>query len=679
MLAPHPLFDVAHYLACNPGWAETAATPLGHYVLHGAATGASPHPLFDPAWYAAQAPDVPSERLFRHYLSEGFSEGLSPHPAFDPAFYASQAPNLRAERVNPLTHFVELGWAQGLSPNRLFDVSWYAARHPELAPQGINPLVHFLAQGAVKGEAPHPGVDLAAYAAAQPDAPAEPAAIYRHLLVEGADWYTDLDLAAAREAAASNASASARPVAPARTVIDLEDFSAEAKAEDRLPQGRATPPPPPLLAAIAAARRVSFDIWDTLLRRDCHPDEIKLQSARLLKLRGQAFLRTQEAMPAELLTLRLEAEAAVARADHEFRFPEAIDVWLWSALVPSTPPAALAELRQALLEHEFTAERRATRPDSIAAEVLRAAAGRASYASDFYMPDGFMDRLLGVHGLEDGFIARHVSCDSFETKRGGQLFDRILAETEVPARDILHVGDNLHADVEVPRSRGLRTIRYLSPVEEARKAWFGQAFEAQRRGDGSLHQRRILGLLEDLARAAPDVGMATGIRLAPLAFGFCLNAAEGALAAGTDRLWFFTREGAFLREVHEAIRVADPFSLALPDSGLLEVSRLATFGPSLTDLSPQSLMRLWSLYSTQSLAGLGASLNLDPSLMRRVAARHGLSDERPIQYPWKSPGVLRVLQDAEFVAAAGERLGQQRALLRGRQPWAADLAADAIQ
>ena len=50
---------------------------------------------------------------------------------------------------------------------------------------------------------------------------------------------------------------------------------------------------------------------------------------------------------------------------------------------------------------------------------------------------------------------------------------------------------------------------------------------------------------------------AAGIRLAPFAFGFCLNAAEGALAAGAETLWFFTREGAFLREVHEAIRAAD--------------------------------------------------------------------------------------------------------------------------
>lgn len=657
---PHPLFDLAHYTAQTPGWQRAAKTPLGHYLAEGAAAGASPHPLFEPAWYAAQAPEVPPTALFRHFLHEGFAAGLSPHPAFDPAHYGAQSPGLRAARVNPLTHFLATGWAEGLSPNRVFDVSWYATRHAALLPPGMNPLVHFLTEGAEAGLQPHPGVDLAGYAASHPDVPEAPLAAYRHLLTLGAGRIPDSALLAAQQAAAS---AEATP-AP-RPLLDLDSFAADCGPADRAPRGPATAPPAPLLNAIAGAARISFDIWDTLLRRDCHPDEIKLQSARLLKLRGQAFLRDQTADVPALFRQRLAAEAAVARADHEFRFPEAVEVWLWSALVPSTPPAAIAALRQDLLEHEFAAERRATRPDSIAPALLQAAAGRAGYASDFYMPDGFLDRLLDAHGLGAGFLSRHVSCDSFETKRAGTLFDRILAETALPARDILHIGDSLAADVEAPRARGIRTIRYLSPTEEARKAWFHQGLAAHLAGDLTLHHRRLLALLEDLAAAAPDPLAAAGIRLAPFAFGFCLAAAEGALAAGADRLWFFTREGAFLARVHEAIRAADPYNTPLPEAGLLEVSRLATFGPSLADLSPASLMRLWTLYSTQSLAGLGASLNLDADVVRRAALRHRLPMDRPLRHPWENPAVQALLADPQFAAEAEARLGEQRRLLRG--------------
>ncbi len=175
MLSPHPLFDACQYVRANPDWWRSASTPLGHYLLLGAARDASPHPLFDPAWYAAQVPAMAPERLFRHYLTEGFAAGLWPHPGFDPDFYWSQSPELRADRPNPLLHFVETGWAAGLSPNRFFDLPWYAAQHPELAARGVNPYIHFLTCGADLGHRPHPAM------------PAEPLDRFLRLVSEGKD------------------------------------------------------------------------------------------------------------------------------------------------------------------------------------------------------------------------------------------------------------------------------------------------------------------------------------------------------------------------------------------------------------------------------------------------------------------------------------------------------------
>jgi hypothetical protein len=192
MLSPHPLFDVGYYVSETHDWWRTASTPLGHYLLLGAARDASPHPLFDPAWYAAQVPAMAPERLFRHYLTEGFAAGLWPHPGFDPDFYWSQSPELRADRPNPLLHFVETGWAAGLSPNRFFDLPWYAAQHPELTASGVNPYIHFLTCGADLGHRPHPGM------------PAEPLDRFLRLVAEGKDPPATLPLPS-RAAAEGNA------------------------------------------------------------------------------------------------------------------------------------------------------------------------------------------------------------------------------------------------------------------------------------------------------------------------------------------------------------------------------------------------------------------------------------------------------------------------------------------
>jgi glycosyltransferase involved in cell wall biosynthesis/peptidoglycan/xylan/chitin deacetylase (PgdA/CDA1 family) len=49
-LDPHPLFDTAWYLACNPDVAATGINPLAHFLTIGAGQGRAPHPTFDADW-----------------------------------------------------------------------------------------------------------------------------------------------------------------------------------------------------------------------------------------------------------------------------------------------------------------------------------------------------------------------------------------------------------------------------------------------------------------------------------------------------------------------------------------------------------------------------------------------------------------------------------------------------
>ena len=73
---------------------------------------------------------------------------------------------------------------------------------------------------------------------------------------------------------------------------------------------------------------------------------------------------------------------------------------------------------------------------------------------------------------------------------------------------------------------------------------------------------------------------------------------------------------------------------------LIEVSRRSTFGPSLRTFEPGELMRLWSMYSTQSPRGLVASLGLDEEPARSVFANHGLDWDEPVRYPWQHTDFL---------------------------------------
>ena len=61
-------------------------------------------------------------------------------------------------------------------------------------------------------------------------------------------------------------------------------------------------------------------------------------------------------------------------------------------------------------------------------------------------------------------------------------------------------------------------------------------------------------------------------------------------------------------------------------------------------------MRLWTLYSTQSMRALLLSLNVDVDRFAADAERHGLVFTEPVKYPWLDARVQAFLSDPAVAA-----------------------------
>lgn len=159
----------------------------------------------------------------------------------------------------------------------------------------------------------------------------------------------------------------------------------------------------------------------------------------------------------------------------------------------------------------------------------------------------------------------------------------------------------------------------------------------------------------------PGLAFRRGVGAAPLFVGYALFIAERSLVDEVDRLYFFTREGEFFQRVFQAVlpsaRLANQ---SLPGSSLLEVSRLATFSPSLRSASIEEMMRLWSLYDSQSIFALTRSLGLDPSVLDPVCARQTIPLDEPIVQPWLDARVKRLFQDPEFIRILSDKIASDR-------------------
>lgn len=415
---------------------------------------------------------------------------------------------------------------------------------------------------------------------------------------------------------------------------------------------------------------LTVDVWDTILRRRCHPDAVKLHLCRYLALRHAAELAPERRDPWVLLGLRRQAEKDIGDAsrasglDDEYGHIEVYRRWLELAGLEPYPegPAALDALLAELDRLELEQEKYVSYVDpDIAATLDAHAAPRVMFLSDFYMPARAIDALLSHHGI--GHLVQNgvVSCEVGLNKRSGRLFAYLHEHFGIHPGRHAHLGDNPHADIEAARRAGIQAHHYQPEAEHG----------LRRRREAAFHDRaaalRQIWTDSLLATAMPGHTHQTvydyGRRCAPLIIGLVLHTLEQALADRVERLYFFTREGEFCLEVYRRLAESDVLGCAAPRADLLCVSRLATFAGSLREFSTRELMRLWNQYSVQSAQALFVSLALPPDLFAAAAARHGLDLAQPVTYPWQDARVVAFLDDPEVRAQIETRLAEKRARL----------------
>ena len=412
---------------------------------------------------------------------------------------------------------------------------------------------------------------------------------------------------------------------------------------------------------------LTVDVWDTLLRRRCHPDGVKLYVCRYLLLQWGDRLDPVCRDPWILLRLRQQAEKEIGdenRAqgfDDEYGHLDVYRRWLdlagfeFGGKVSTAPESLLLDLERA----EIGQEKHVSYVDpSIGATLRQLSAKRILFLSDFYLPATAIQELLSHHGIDEIVSEGLVSCDVGYNKRSGRLYGHLREYLGVPADVHLHIGDNPWSDIKAAREAGINAIHFQPDVEHRRRL--------AREADFHERQEALQNAAETLARQKlpTDVGRSDfyqfGRQCSPLLVGFVLMTMERAVSDKVEALYFFTREGEFFLEIYRRLADGDVLGFAPPPAELLMVSRLATFAGSLREFSTTELMRLWNQYSVQSLHALLKSLAMDPDELAEDAERHGFDLVSPIRYPWQDPRVKAFFDDHDVRARIERHLASKR-------------------
>ena len=583
--------------------------------------------IFDAHYYVAANPDVASSGMdpLQHYLRFGRAEGRSPSPFFDAAFYVARNPDVGAAGMDPLTHFLAHGGREGRDPSPIFSAKYYLRTYPDVASAGTNPLVHYLTTGVAEGRFVGPE--------------------HRRRVLERDRHEKGSDRAGLRSVVAVTYD---KP----GTVTEMLPLSALERLDADL---------------------VTLDLWDTVICRSRPADAAKLATARRQFLRHRVQLDVAYQSPWDLIRLRVrvEADLAGARPDEEYELTEVLQNTLREAL-PALGDTEIEQLAIDDANREWDEEITTTYPLRELWSLLQRLKARRpelrlAVVSDFYVGEQRLRQLLRHHGWPFD-CPIYVSCERGASKRlNGSMFRLVRDDMGISADRHIHIGDNAHADRDMQLATGGDAVLLgLSPTPLPAPG----ALTESTVGSVWSTLRSELAQLADLSAefhaVDPTVrrAIAGGVASAPLAVSLVTRAIEIAVEQGVDRVYYMSREGAFLARVHELVAPIVARGIAEPPRAVhLALSRRSTFGPSLTGLGAESLGRMWSMYGIQTPRALLVSLGADPEAYETAVLRHGLGMDQLLPDVANDAQIRRFLDDRDVASRLGRLLRERRGLL----------------
>lgn len=418
------------------------------------------------------------------------------------------------------------------------------------------------------------------------------------------------------------------------------------------------------------AQHISLDLWDTILRRRCHPDEVKLHTAQRMLHLLYPYLKKDCPETFELLRRRqqIEAEIGILQReegfDDEYEIEDVLRCCILDLAEAQIEEKELAAFTNILVQGEIEQEVAVTYLDEHLINLLYSSNFEKLYIiSDFYMSADKIQTIFQSHSFPFSVEKLFISCDIRLNKRSGRLFKHVCSNLGIEPNTLMHIGDNRYADVEMAEKSGLKAIHFAGVKEMAacqqKHDFFALRQEINNGGDIPLLSHKFQSSVPFFENEREKLRR-YGRHMSALFTGFALYIQEICFKRGHDQVHFFTREGKFFKEVFDRVQDYSLFSMDPVKSLLLPVSRLSTFFPSLEELTPRAMRRLWSQYHTQSINSFLMSLGVEIECFLSVIQENGVDPERMIESPWQDESFNRLFADRQFMDILSEHHCEKR-------------------
>ena len=166
--------------------------------------------------------------------------------------------------------------------------------------------------------------------------------------------------------------------------------------------------------------------------------------------------------------------------------------------------------------------------------------------TDMYLSRKVLNAILSKIGVDYDYL--YISGEEGVTKRTSELFAVVLKKMNIKPTQIIHIGDDLNNDINMPKMKGIASLLRLS--DETRILPYIKVKQC----DSSLEKDHLFSLLSRYCSNRESLGSEQRIGytvLGPLIVDFCQWLHTVRKEYNLHKLFFVAREGFLIKKVYE--------------------------------------------------------------------------------------------------------------------------------
>lgn len=201
---------------------------------------------------------------------------------------------------------------------------------------------------------------------------------------------------------------------------------------------------------------VAFDFFDTVVHRDCHPEEILYQWSKKLAAELDFAVTPSILFQTRKNVEKVNKERGVEESSYDFLL-----VGVYNSIKEKLKDMNQDDFIGLAKKIELNQELNHIYIDGEIKEILWKLKNQSKeilLISDFYTDEYLIKEILKKLDILDCFSEIYISSEKSYRKSTGNLYKFVLTDLGVSPKEITMIGDNYQSDYEVPKSLGMKAI-----------------------------------------------------------------------------------------------------------------------------------------------------------------------------------------------------------------------------